>query len=123
MWTRLKSRFPARPEQQAEAAKLGQTLDFDIELFPTAAVAHCLRWATNPDGERITFDRPGWSSEGDATCDLEALDLAHAVWDTFPLGDTSRLWAAVLEVNARTPLSGAVQSFATGPAKTRSGGR
>lgn len=120
-WEWLLGQHPPT-DQQRQAAR-GQTLQWNFETFPKAATAACLTAATNPDGQRLEFDRPGWDVDGRLQVDPQATELTSMSWETFPLGDTKLLWSAVLELNGTMGPSAQVQSFANGSAQTRSGGR
>ena len=122
-WEWLLTEHPPTADQRQAAKDVGQSLRFNPETFPQAATAACLRFATNPDGDVLGFAQPSWTSDGALHVDADAATLVGMCWDTFPLGDTSLLWGAVLELNGTAGPSARVQSFATGSTTTRSGGR
>ena len=122
-WEWLLSEHPPTSDQRKSALSVGQSLRFNPETFPQAATAACLRSATNPDGDVLEFAQPTWTSDGKLAVDADASTLVGMCWETFPLGDTTLLWTAVLELNGSGGPSARVQSFANGSTTTRSGGR
>jgi len=125
-WQHLLDLHPPHPDHVAEAARVGTRVEFHLIDFPQAAIAACLRWATNPDGDRLAFAAPGWQPDGTLRVDPDAVALASQAWDMFPPGDFKILWGAVARLNGtedRVKLSAQVQSFANGSTATRSGAR
>lgn len=123
VWQQLIDQHPPTEQQSEQAAAEGARLQWDPVRFPVAAIAATLREARNPDGDTVTFDPARLDREGDVECDPDAVDLAQAVWDGFGVGDTAKLWQAVLEVNIVAPSTNRLASFGDGSPRTRTGGR
>lgn len=123
VWQQLIDAHPPSKRQQEIASAQGTALAWDMEAFPQAAIAACLREAKNPDGDVLTFDAPRVDRDGDVVADPQATELTSGVWTSFPLGDTARLWAAVVELNVAAPSTAKLASFGTGSPQTRPGVR